>query len=98
MRKILLSTVLVLASFPVMAQEAPTSETMVVTTDAVEQPTSDFPALFAAICGSRAVLSDEARIACETGAMPSVIADGSRWSQRGVGSEFNTLARNLGAF
>lgn len=57
----------------------------------------DMEAQFASICGNSAiVLSEKASEACAANAMPTVLKDGSRFSNRGTGAEFNTLWRNFG--
>lgn len=44
--------------------------------------------------------SEKAQAACEGDekVMPRLISDGSRFSSRGVGSEFNTLIANIAVF
>lgn len=54
---------------------------------------------FATICTAAAqnyvILSTDAANACATMTAPPVIADGSRFSKRGIGDEMNTLIRNV---
>lgn len=49
---------------------------------------------------SSVILTERASAACagDPEAMPQLISDGSRFSSRGVGSEFNTLIANIDVF
>jgi hypothetical protein len=46
------------------------------------------------------VLSDKAQRACDADepSLPKILKDGSRFSSRGVGAEFNVLIANLASF
>lgn len=74
------------------------------TTVAVVDSDSDSPAasplvaMFAAICGSTAALSDAAQAACATDTMPDPVRAGDRWPNRSIGAELNVIARNISAF
>lgn len=102
MKNLVISTIgaTLFMTFAASAQETPVDN---VVTVAVEEeivaPVTDHAGNFAEICEfaniGKIVLSDQAKEACLTGAMPTVIKDQTRFSSRGVGSEFNTLVRNF---
>ena len=53
-------------------------------------------ARFEAVCKAGFVLSVKATTACETGKAPKALKSGKRFSNHSaVGSEFNTLARQI---
>lgn len=48
-----------------------------------------------AVCASEFVLSEAAQTTCTTGEMPKPVKAGDRFPNRGIGTEFNTLIRQL---
>ncbi|WP_420408683.1 hypothetical protein [Hoeflea sp.] len=55
----------------------------------------DRAAEFDRVCASAFVKSEKLTKACQSGDMPDVLKDGSRFYARGIGAEVNTLAANL---
>ena len=100
---LILSTTAAFAQDNVQNVSAEMPETVAETSETVETATGpDLFGMFETICASaqanEVILSDEAMTACGSGAMPSVIASGQRFSKRGIGEELNTLIRNVAIF
>lgn len=86
--------VVAVSSLPAFAQSVSTDEEKSAT------PTVTASERIAAVCSlSNVVLSEKAVAVCADGmGAPTLIADGSRFSMRGVGAEFNALFANVDNF
>ena len=51
--------------------------------------------IFAAVCASKAVLSEKAKAACTANTPPVPVKDGTRFRSTGIGAEFNVINANL---
>lgn len=87
MKTILLATVFAAMSSAVLAQEAP------IPAAAPAEPAVN--GIFAAVCNSDFILSPKAQTACDTDAMPKATKKGDRFTATGLGTEFNTLYRQM---
>lgn len=93
-------TVVVVSYLPIgaSAQDATTNPVAEQVQDSAD--TANVASYISAICATSAVMSEKAQSACQGNVdnMPTMLKDGSRLSNRGVGSEFNALIANIAAF
>lgn len=87
MRKMILATVFAAMSTAVMAQDATD------TTTTAPEPLVN--TIFSSVCASDFILSPKAQTACEAQTMPKAVKNGSRFTATSLGTEFNTLHRQM---
>ncbi len=94
---ITISTVIATA-MPSNAQEAETASAALVKNNTINAAFPDPVTAFVTICDAAETgqinISEKAMDNCVSGLMPRVVTDGSRWTNRSTGAEFNVLWNN----
>ena len=63
--------------------------------DAAASASAQMQAAFEKVCKSSFVLSEKAKAACDGNTMPKTNKAGTSFRNVGIGTEFNTLIRNM---
>ena len=63
--------------------------------DAAASASAQMQAAFEKVCKSTFVLSEKAKAACDSNSMPKTNKAGTSFRNVGIGTEFNTLIRNM---